>query len=48
VDVPRFHLFEESLEDSFNAASFDMLLLVVFNVLFFMLAYAVFLRYDIT
>ena len=47
-DVPRFHLFEEALADSFDAASFDMLLLVVFNVLFFMLSYAAFLRYDIT
>ena len=47
-ELPRFRLLEESLSDSFNAASFDMLLLVVFNVLFFMLSYAFFLRYDVT
>ena len=28
--------------------AFDMLLLAVFNVLFFMLSYAFFLRYDVT
>ena len=47
-DLPRFHMVEESLGDSFNAASFDLLLLIVFNVLFFMLAFVFFLRYDVT
>ena len=47
-ELPRFQLLEESLGDSFSVASFDMLLLVVFNVLFFMLAYSFFLRYDAT
>ena len=45
--VPRFQVFSESLADSFDAASFDLLLLVLFNVVFFMAAYASFLRYDV-
>ena len=47
-DLPRFRILKEPLSESFNAASFDLLLLVVFNVLFFMLSYVFFLRYDIT
>ena len=47
-DLPRFRLFTENIGDSFNQALFDVLLLVVFNVLFFMLAFVFFLRYDIT
>jgi len=47
-DLPRFRMFAETLSDSFNAALFDILLLAVFNVLFFMLAFVFFLRYDIT
>ena len=47
-DLPRFRILEEPLSDSFNAASFDLLLLIVFNVLFFILSYVFFLRYDIT
>lgn len=46
--LPRFSLFAEPLGDCFNAAFFDVLLLAVYNALFFMLAYAFFLRYDIT
>jgi ABC-type transport system involved in multi-copper enzyme maturation permease subunit len=46
--LPRFSMAEEPLGESFGAALFDILLLAVFNVLFFMLAYALFLRYDIT
>ena len=47
-DLPRFDLFRESLNNSLNAALFDGLLLVVFNVVFFMGSYLFFLRYDIT
>lgn len=47
-EVPRLRLAEESLRDRFSAASFDLLLLVVFNILFFMLCYLFFLRYDAT
>lgn len=47
-DLPRFRMFAEDVTTSFNQALFDILLLVVFNVLFFMLAFVFFLRYDIT
>ena len=46
--LPHFDMFSENLRDSFDAALFDILLLTVFNVLFFMLSYAFFLRYDVT
>ena len=41
-------MFSESLSEAFDAALFDILLLVVFNVLFFLLSYVLFLRYDVT
>ncbi len=47
-DVPRFFITLEKVADSLDAALFDILLLLVFNALFFMLAYAFFLRYDVT
>jgi hypothetical protein len=47
-DLPRFRMFAEDVTTSFNQGLFDVLLLVVFNVLFFMLAFLFFLRYDIT
>jgi ABC-type transport system involved in multi-copper enzyme maturation permease subunit len=47
-ELPRFRLVSENVGDSFDAALFDVLLLVVYNVLFFMLAYIFFLRYDVT
>jgi ABC-type transport system involved in multi-copper enzyme maturation permease subunit len=47
-DLPRFHLVQENMGDRFDAAQFDVLLLVIYNVLFFMLAYLAFLRYDVT
>ena len=46
--VPHLQVYEEGLTEAFDAALFDILLLVVFNVLFFMLAYVFFLRYDVT
>ena len=46
--LPHFDMFTENLRDSFDAALFDILLLTVFNVLFFMLSYTFFLRYDVT
>ena len=48
ADVPRFSMFSESLSEAFDAALFDILLLAVFNVLFFLLSYVLFLRYDVT
>ena len=47
-DMPRFFITLEKATDSLDAALFDILLLLVFNALFFMLAYAFFLRYDVT
>ena len=47
-DVPRLSVFSESLSEAFDAALFDILLLAVFNVLFFLLSYVLFLRYDVT
>ncbi len=47
-DVPRLSMFSESLSEAFDAALFDILLLAVFNVLFFLLSYLFFLRYDVT
>jgi len=38
----------QRLDDSIDAALMDILLLLVFNVLFFMLSYMFFLRYDVT
>jgi len=47
-NLPHFEMFEERIGDSFNEALFDILLLVIYNVLFFMLSYTFFLRYDAT
>ena len=47
-DLPRFKMKAERLYNSFNEALFDILLLVIYNVIFFMLAYVFFLRYDVT
>ena len=41
-------LIRQRLDDSLDAALMDILLLLVFNVLFFMLSYLFFLRYDVT
>ena len=46
--IPGFKLNRQRLDDSLDAALMDILLLVGFNVLFFMLAYLFFLRYDVT
>ena len=46
--VPRFQMSVESFSDRVDGASFDVLLLIVYNALFFMLSYAAFLRYDVS
>ena len=46
--LPRLNLFRENLRESLDAALPDILLLVAYNVLFFMIAYVAFLRYDVT
>jgi hypothetical protein len=40
------NIFDETVTDSINAVFVDILLMVVYNVLFFMGAFMVFLRYD--
>ncbi|HIG57617.1 MAG TPA: DUF3526 domain-containing protein [Candidatus Handelsmanbacteria bacterium] len=47
-DLPRFRMFEEGLTESVDAALFDVLLLLIYNAVFFMLSYMFFLRYDAT
>ncbi len=47
-ELPRFRLLEESLGASVEAALLDVLLLVLFNVVFVMLSFICFLRYDIS
>jgi ABC-type transport system involved in multi-copper enzyme maturation permease subunit len=46
--VPRLQVFHEGVSEALDGALFDILLLTVFNVLFFMLSYVFFLRYDVT
>ena len=36
------------LDDTLNLSMGDILLMLIFNVLFFMLSYLFFLRYDVT
>ncbi|MFA6108470.1 MAG: hypothetical protein WDA75_06845, partial [Candidatus Latescibacterota bacterium] len=47
-ELPRFAMVAESLGDSLSLALFDVLLLAVANVVFFLLAFVFFLRYDVT
>ena len=47
-DLPRFTMSEEGVLEALNLAFTDILLLAVYNVLFFMLAFVSFLRYDVT
>lgn len=45
-EMPRLNMFDETVADSINAVFVDILLMVIYNVLFFMGAFMVFLRYD--
>ena len=47
-ELPRLELVPAPLEESLAAVSVDLLLLALFNVLFFLLTYMLFLRYDAT
>ena len=47
ADIPRLSVTASSLQQSMEASLNDILLLFVFNVLFFMLAFVFFLRYDV-
>lgn len=44
--LPHLTLFDETIQESINAVFIDILLMVVYNVLFFMAAFMMFLRYD--
>ena len=46
--VPRFEMYEERLEESLDGAMTDILLLLIYNVVFFLASYLFFLRYDVT
>lgn len=46
--VPALRIDPSRLDDTIDAVLLDILLLLVFNVLFFMLSYMFFLRYDVT
>jgi ABC-type transport system involved in multi-copper enzyme maturation permease subunit len=47
-EIPRLQILEARLGDTLDAIYVDLLLMGVYNVLFFMGAYAFFLRYDVT
>ena len=47
-NIPSLRLAGERLDDTVDLVLLDILLLLVFNVLFFMLSYLFFLRYDVT
>ena len=46
--IPSLTMLPSHLDDTIDAVLLDILLLVVFNVVFFMLSYTFFLRYDAT
>lgn len=46
--LPALQIVGQRLDDTVSLALTDILLLLVFNALFFMLSYAFFLRYDVT
>ena len=46
--VPTFEITSDRLDDAWNRISIDLLLLGVYNLVFFMGSYLFFLRYDVT
>ena len=46
--IPALRVDQARLDDTVETVLMDILLLLVFNVLFFMLSYLLFLRYDVT
>jgi ABC-type transport system involved in multi-copper enzyme maturation permease subunit len=46
--VPGFEMTRDRVDDAWNRIAIDLLLLGMFNVLFFISAYMFFLRYDVT
>jgi ABC-type transport system involved in multi-copper enzyme maturation permease subunit len=47
-EVPTFEIARDRLNDVLDRITFDLLLLVMYNLLFFMGSYMFFLRYDVT
>lgn len=47
-EIPRLKAYAARLDDTLAAISIDLLLMGIYNVVFFMAAYALFLRYDVT
>lgn len=47
-EAPRLEVLEPNFADTFTMIAVDLLLLGIFNVLFFLLAYLFFLRCDVT
>ena len=47
-DLPVFQYQRLSLSESFSRASVDILILLAWNIVLFMLAYVSFLRYEIS
>jgi len=45
-EIPRLHFFSLRIDDVLNNAMFDILIIVVYNILFFMLSFLAFLLYD--
>ena len=46
--LPRFRSHERSFNECINSALIDLVLLAIFNILFFLGAFVKFLRYDVT
>ena len=45
-DFPRF-IYQPGIIDNFKGGIFDLMILVVINVVFFVLSFAAFVRYDV-
>ena len=45
-DVPRLNFYKTRLDDVIDSAMFDILLILIFNIIFFMLSFLFFLKYD--
>ena len=48
VDLPVYRHQRFSLSESFSRASVDILILLAWNIVLFMLAYVSFLRYEMS
>lgn len=44
--IPRLHIYSLRVDNALNRALFDILILMIFTILFFMLSFCLFLSYD--